>query len=432
MDSTEKKYDFYNRFSKQLLMWYAKSGRKENVAISPVSVLVALCLAAELSEGETRQQILTGVFDNQDMDTVKSTVLSLLRKFSNDSVFQTANAVYLREKPSSEWNSAISATLKAYGSSRMFTQSDVPDGLNQWIQKQTEGMIRNCADNRMKDMPFSLMNAMCFNARWKKIYKDQEVYPETFRNADNYYHRVPMMHGEESYGFSTRDYIGFAKPYLGWKYVFMTVLPRKKTLDLNEAVTAGVDFYKLNKSMILADVQAIFPEFIYDCEEKLEDILSENGLKKLFSAEAEFPFLGHGNNIEPDMVHKVHIEVDRTGTKAAALTSYKMGGGLPRKLKQLFIKLDRPFYYAVLHEETGLPILIGIVNRIEPETGNLPDHVPEKQREKRIAQPSNELPKVMPVHGLSVARAMRNKKRGTEDRQKQNKVRVRTQYRRKK
>ena len=59
---------------------------------------------------------------------------------------------------------------------------------------------------------------------------------------------------------------------------------------------------------------------------------------------------------------QVFIQVDRNGTKAAAIT----WGGMNDKaaIEARSVILDRPFVYAIVDNATGLPIFIGAVTAL--------------------------------------------------------------------
>ena len=65
-------------------------------------------------------------------------------------------------------------------------------------------------------------------------------------------------------------------------------------------------------------------------------------------------------------IHKAHIELDRKGTKAAAVTAAMLtcGCALVFEDETKYVTLDRPFVYAIMHNETGLPIFTGVVNKL--------------------------------------------------------------------
>lgn len=68
---------------------------------------------------------------------------------------------------------------------------------------------------------------------------------------------------------------------------------------------------------------------------------------------------------EPDaIIHKARIEADRKGTKAAAVTAMFAVAGCAPSFDLKNVELTRPFIYAIMHNETGLPVFTGIVNKL--------------------------------------------------------------------
>ena len=64
------------------------------------------------------------------------------------------------------------------------------------------------------------------------------------------------------------------------------------------------------------------------------------------------------------IIHKAHFEVDRKGTKAAAVIMGVVCAGCAPMMEDFkTICLDRPFVYAIVHNETGLPVFAGIMNK---------------------------------------------------------------------
>ena len=70
----------------------------------------------------------------------------------------------------------------------------------------------------------------------------------------------------------------------------------------------------------------------------------------------------NGNTYISDVLHKTHITVDESGTKAGAVTAVIMAENaiaMPKEVKN--VRLDRPFLYMLYDEEAKLPIFIGTV-----------------------------------------------------------------------
>jgi len=85
------------------------------------------------------------------------------------------------------------------------------------------------------------------------------------------------------------------------------------------------------------------------------------GLKECFDpSKANFTKMGNsqGENIfVGKVIQKTFINVDEQGTKAAAVTEIEMRAtGMPISHS---ITLNRPFVYAIIDNETNLPVFIG-------------------------------------------------------------------------
>ena len=65
------------------------------------------------------------------------------------------------------------------------------------------------------------------------------------------------------------------------------------------------------------------------------------------------------------LIHKAYIQVDRNGTKAAAVSGFIACYGAPPKIDYKVVELDRPFLFAIVHNDTGLPVFVGTVNHLE-------------------------------------------------------------------
>ena len=63
---------------------------------------------------------------------------------------------------------------------------------------------------------------------------------------------------------------------------------------------------------------------------------------------------------------KTFIAVDERGTRAGAVTKVEMRDESYRETKM--VRLDRPFVYAIVETETGLPVFVGtVMNFADPQ-----------------------------------------------------------------
>ena len=114
-----------------------------------------------------------------------------------------------------------------------------------------------------------------------------------------------------------------------------------------------------------------FPEFRAEYGTEMTKILQKSGVNKAFRPEAEF-----GNMITEDsegvaigeVVHRTMIEVDRTGTKAAAATKITVTeAGFTEPETIVEISLDRPFIYGIIDRKAGIPVFLGVQNKAAHE-----------------------------------------------------------------
>ena len=108
------------------------------------------------------------------------------------------------------------------------------------------------------------------------------------------------------------------------------------------------------------------PKFGYDCSFDLSKTLVDLGMKNAFDGvKADFSKLGRssaGNIFISKVKQKTFIAVDERGTRAGAVTLAEMMDGGPMIFKT--INLDRPFVYAIVDTESGLPLFMGAVKDI--------------------------------------------------------------------
>ena len=113
------------------------------------------------------------------------------------------------------------------------------------------------------------------------------------------------------------------------------------------------------------------PEFKYDYDTSLVDSLKSIGITDAFDQNtANFSGIAELNPNENlfinDVIHKTHIELDKDGTKAAAVTGVivdKASAVYPTKPERN-VNLDHPFVYAIIDTQSGIPLFIGTVKTL--------------------------------------------------------------------
>ena len=178
-----------------------------------------------------------------------------------------------------------------------------------------------------------------------------------------------MMTSEERLYLCDENSTGFIKNYSGGKYSFAALLPNEG-IDIYEYIQ-GLTGERLQNTFDGAQasaVKATMPKFSYEYESSLNDALKKLGMNSAFDeSKADFSKMGkssNGNIFISEVKHKTFICVDERGTKAGAVTSVAMDNGAADPMSMHSVKLDRPFVYMIIDNDTNLPLFIGAVTDI--------------------------------------------------------------------
>ena len=101
--------------------------------------------------------------------------------------------------------------------------------------------------------------------------------------------------------------------------------------------------------------------FKFEYERSMADDLKEMGLEVAFTDEADFSGISPVDLLISDVIHKTYIDVNEEGTEAAAVTAVEFeitSIGPPS-----FIRLDRPFLFAITENSSKSILFIGKVTQ---------------------------------------------------------------------
>ncbi len=356
----------YNNFTSAIMAKYLKEKNNENIVFSPFSILMMLCIAADMTLGKTHDEIVSALSSDIKYDELKKLLCEIQTKLTEKDSVSSANALYVKEKLSKKVISSFVSYLNDKYSCKYVesAESDFVSDINNWVTDKTHGMIDEIVDDSMKDALLCLMNATAFEAEWKEEYEEDDIYEELFESSDGVEKEVDMLHSEETWYIETEDLKGFVKPYKKSDYSFMALLPNKKSKKALLELAQNCDYTDLFNIKTNTEVYTALPEFNCDFDSELKPTLKKFGINEMFSDDADFsPFTSEWIKVE-SVKHKAHIEVDRKGTKASAVSAMIGFVGCACVMIKPFVELTRPFVYAIMHNETGLPVFVGVVNKL--------------------------------------------------------------------
>ena len=153
--------------------------------------------------------------------------------------------------------------------------------------------------------------------------------------------------------------------YEGGEYAFMAILPEDESVDANTFASnmTSEDYLMFwNSRMSGEEVDIMLPMFSNDSFMELSSPLIDMGMVDAFSDNADFSLMMERSISIGQVYHSTHIEVDTTGTTAAAATAVVEYEACDEP--NMIITLNRPFVYAIVDVDTGFPVFIGTVNTL--------------------------------------------------------------------
>ena len=336
-----------------------------NDLLSPLSATVCLAMLANGTAGSTETEL--GKALGMSRDSLNKGMYGYLSTLysAKSCKLQLADSIWIRDSEADsirkEFLQANADWYDASVYSAPFDSSTVKD-INKWVNRQSDGMIDSILDSIPDSTVMYLINALAFDAKWETKYRKSQIRDGQFIGYDGTETTASMMYSEESVFLSGEGVQGFAKNYAGGRYSFVALLPdRGSDIYTYAASLDGKQWQTLWKNKTEETVRVAIPEFRCERQRSLKESLAGLGVTKLFEEQlADFSALSSTASLHcSEITQKVFLEVDRNGTKAAAITRAGVNKAALNPEEKI-VTLDRPFLYAVADNRTGLPLFLGI------------------------------------------------------------------------
>lgn len=352
---------------------------KKNVLISPESILTCMMMVTNGAASDTLSEMRETFCGNMALEEFNQNMAEYHKNLisSEEVSFHIADSIWVKEDAQSPLQitlkEAFQTVNETYYDAGIFKEpfdQGTVEKVNSWVKESTDGMIPEIIGQFGANDLMCIINALAFEGKWAKQYTEDSISEnQTFTNASGEKESVTMLNGSEYHYIEGEHCKGFVKYYEGGKYAFMALLPEEgMTNEEFLSSLSGADLTGLYQSRSSEKVLTRMPEFSYDFSANLVEALQKMGIKSAFDAErADFSNMADvrgGNLFVSDVLHKTHIELDRNGTKAAAVTAAIMAAASAYIGEPKTVYLTRPFVYAIVDDNTGLPVFAGAVNTV--------------------------------------------------------------------
>jgi len=339
-----------------------------NHLISPVSLSFALAMLQNGAEGDTKDQItnLLGEKDNLN-EAYKNIMLYLTQDSNEDQALAIANSYWMRNDltPKQAFIDTLKAAYDAEVYISDFTSSYTVDNMNQWVEEQTNGMLKDTIDQLDPDTLSILMNTIYFKGTWVDQFEENATSDQDFYVTEADTKTVSMMHQTSSFSYYEGEACqSIILPYIGGTEI-VVILP-KNTLDnyMQSATDEELATIVSGTEFEYSSVNLKLPKFTFEAKNDLNDILNSLGMIDAFSKDtAEFGLIIE--ELQPVWVSRIFqntkIDLDEVGTEAAAVTVIvtKTEEAMMETEEPLVMTCDRPFLFIIKDSVTDLPIFMG-------------------------------------------------------------------------
>lgn len=346
----------------------------ENRVCSPLNVYMALAMAAELSDGESRAQILDllGANSIEALRENADTLWNLNYRDDGVAVSVLAGSLWMRND--FDYQAETLQTLRdKYHASSYYGDVGDPrytEALRDWLNRQTGGLLKDAVEGVTLDAEtmLELVTTVYFRAKWLTQFDAANTSPETF-HAPNGDVECDFMHGGDNiYLYYGEHFTALQKPFEDagdlWCLVPEEGLTPEDLLTDPEAM-ALLSRREYDYERFHWYVGALsMPKFDVTSDTELRETLQALGVTDAFDPDAaDFsPLFGDAEGVSLSHVkHAARVTVDEEGVTATAFTDMGWGAGGPEG--ELDYTLDRPFLFRIGSNWNPAPLFVGIVNQ---------------------------------------------------------------------
>lgn len=356
--------------------------RPGNVFFSPFSVSTALAMTSTGARAETRMQMTHVLHLNLPPEKLLPAFKALLERTKkiqrwNRIILKSANSLWCqKDYPFKlEFSRLVDENYFAETKSVDFKNAPaaVADEINRWVERKTSGRISSiaAAGQFTPLTQLALCDAIYFKGKWQHQFKAHDTKPAPFHISTNETVTVPMMSqkGHFKIAYSDDSSVELLEmPYTGKDLSMVILLPQTEYSapdddqpglpDLETKLTAANLRLWLAKLDQAAEHETwvALPRFITTQSFNLVPELKSLGLTSPFSDSADFAGMDGATNLFlSDVMHKAFVDVNESGTEAAAVT---LVIGKSRGMAGRFI-VDHPFIFMIRENGSGSILFLG-------------------------------------------------------------------------
>ena len=367
-------------------LYHKLKSQPGNLFFSPYSISSSLALAGAGARGGTASEMTKLLHFDLSSENTPGAFRALAARMEkiqrwNRIVLKSASSVWCQRdyRFSDAYLKLARASFAAEARNVDFKNSPeaVSREINQWVAGKTNHKITDAIrpDQLAANSKLVLCDGLYFKGTWRNQFKPSDTKPAPFYMSTNEIVTVPMMHGSSRFK-TARSEDGSVEslelPYIGNDLSMIILLPtpamemmtedgHNELADLEQKLTgenlhvwlAKLDQANLHKTSVW------LPRFTTTQSFDLVPTLKSLGMSSAFGGTADFSGMDGTKNLYiSDVLHKSFVEVNESGTEAAAVT-----WSTATASKDGSFKVDHPFIFLIRENGSGSIFFLGrIVN----------------------------------------------------------------------
>lgn len=375
------RYQFFQNYSGELDSFFTDSMRQfladsqgQNKIYSPVNVYIALGMLAEVTDGESRNQVLT-LLGADSVESLRAQANAIWNaNYRNDgattSIF--ASSLWLDEDVKFVQPTLDMLAENYYASTFRGTMGseELNNALQSWLNEQTGGLLEEQVSgvglNEYTIM--ALATTVNFHARWRDEFYEGATYTGVFHGANGDL-ESDFMRQSRTRTYYWGEYFSAVDQSLANVGTMWLILP-DEGVSVDELIKddQAMEFvmaqeWEDQKSLI---VHLAVPKFDVSSDMDLIPGLKALGVADVFDSQIS-DFTPLTTDIEQIWLsqaeHAARVQIDEEGCTAAAYTVIADATSAePEEQEEIDFTLDRPFLFVITGVE-GLPLFAGVVNQ---------------------------------------------------------------------
>ena len=356
----------------------ANDPESENIAISPLSLNMALAMVWNGANGETKQVIQEAMGMG---DYPQSEVNDYFKKLREDFVktdptvkLAITNSIWVRQ--GFPVKSSFYDVNKNYYQAEVkevdFSSPNTPSLINQWCSDNTNGLIKEMITDISPDVMMYLINALYFKGERSDTYgfDASATHNAEFTKENGSSIQVKMMSQNNELPYYSDEYLSTTSlPFGNNAFSMAFFLPNEGVsfAEMLNQLKQPDYFSRCLQSGNKTEVDLYIPKFKIEYEISLNETLQQLGMGIAFTDFADFSGISDIPLRISNVKQKTSVSIDEKGGEAAAVTVIEFGettAFLPQTQKAIF-RADRPFLFAIRENSTGVVLFMGKIGNPE-------------------------------------------------------------------